>query len=121
MRNSRKRKAQENRTSQASTSTGPTPTPIIYSYNQPMNTFKRMLLVIHLVMPTVYYVIDYGICMIKTRRRKVAEFADTDVAQLKACATCTETQGRDQVRLYVSLPIHAPASTGLYKRKACGP
>jgi hypothetical protein len=30
----RKRKAQENKTPQASTSTNPTPTPIIYSYNQ---------------------------------------------------------------------------------------
>jgi hypothetical protein len=34
MRNYRKRKAQENKTSQESTSTDPTPTPIIYNYNQ---------------------------------------------------------------------------------------
>jgi hypothetical protein len=34
MRNYRKRKAQENKTPQASMSTDPTPAPILYIYNQ---------------------------------------------------------------------------------------
>jgi hypothetical protein len=41
----------------------PTPIPIIYDYNKPMNTFKRILLIIHFVMPATY-AIDYGIRMI---------------------------------------------------------
>jgi hypothetical protein len=43
-------KAQKNKTPQASTSTDPTRIPIIYNYSKPMNTFKRILLLIHLVM-----------------------------------------------------------------------
>jgi hypothetical protein len=57
--NYRKFKAQENKTSQASTSTDPTPTLIIITI-KPINTFKRILMVIHLVMHAAY-VIDYGI------------------------------------------------------------
>jgi glucan phosphorylase len=56
----RKRKAQENKTSQESTSTDPTPTPIYTVIIKRMNTFKRIVLVIHLVMPATY-LIDYGI------------------------------------------------------------
>jgi hypothetical protein len=37
----RKRKAQENKTLQASTSTDPTPTPIIYNYNQANEYFQK--------------------------------------------------------------------------------
>jgi hypothetical protein len=59
MRNYRKRKAQENKTPQASTSTDATPAPITIMI-KPINTFKRILLVIHLVMPATY-IIDYGI------------------------------------------------------------
>jgi hypothetical protein len=37
----RKRKARENKTSQASTLTDPTPTPIIYNYNQANEYFQK--------------------------------------------------------------------------------
>jgi hypothetical protein len=61
MRNYRKSKAQENKTPQASTSTDPTPIPIVYTIViKLMTAFKRILLAIHLAMPTKY-VIDYGI------------------------------------------------------------
>jgi hypothetical protein len=46
----------ENETPQASTSTDPTPTPIII---KPMNNFKRILLVIHLVMPATNVIMVY--------------------------------------------------------------
>jgi hypothetical protein len=58
--NNRKRKAQENKTPQASMSTDPAPTLIMYNYNQANEYFQKNLLVIHLHMP-VMYVIDYGI------------------------------------------------------------
>jgi hypothetical protein len=51
MHNYRKHKAQKNKTPQASTSTDPTPTQLYTVITNPMNTFKRILLVIHLVMP----------------------------------------------------------------------
>jgi hypothetical protein len=41
MRIYRKRKAQENKTPQASTSTDPSPTPVIYNYNQASQYFQK--------------------------------------------------------------------------------
>jgi hypothetical protein len=63
MRKYRKRKAQENKTPQASTSTDLHQLQLCTFVMKPMNTIRRMLLVIHLVMP-VTYVIDYGVWMI---------------------------------------------------------
>jgi hypothetical protein len=48
MRNYRKRKAQENKTTLASTPTNPTPTALYKIIINPTNTFRRILLVIHL-------------------------------------------------------------------------
>jgi hypothetical protein len=60
MHNYRKRKAQENKTPQASTSTPLHQLQLYTIIIKPINTFKRILLVIHLVMPATY-VIDHGI------------------------------------------------------------
>jgi hypothetical protein len=50
-RQSSRKNAQENETSQASMSTDPTPTPITYSYNQANEYFQKNFIGNHLFMP----------------------------------------------------------------------
>jgi hypothetical protein len=120
MRNYRKRKAQENKTPQATTSTDPTPTPIIYNFNHANKNFQNNVLVIHVIMLAIC---DRLWCMndLKQVTEKhivvlALKFPDMYVAQVMACVTCTATLDSDQVHsqsisngfTYPSYPTNLP-------------
>jgi hypothetical protein len=126
MHNYRKRKDQENNTPQASTSTEPTPTPIMYNYNQDNEYFQK-----NFIRNPFRYACD--ICdrlryMNNLKQVKenhisvlVPEFPDMNVAQFKACVTCTAILDRDQVPslsgsngfTYPPYPKHLPPLDGI--------
>jgi hypothetical protein len=68
---------------------------------KPKNTFNRILLVIHLVMSATCDKLWYMNDLKKAKEERMSvlapEFPDMDVAQFKACVTCTATLGGDQV------------------------
>lgn len=83
----RKREAQENKTSQASTSTDPTTTPIIYSYYGVNEYFQNNFIGNPFGYDRLWYMIDLKQVKEKHVSVLAPEFADIDVAQFKACVT----------------------------------
>jgi hypothetical protein len=105
MRNYRKCKAQENKTPHASTSTDPTPSPIIFNCNQANEYFQRNFLGNPFdyacdISDRLWYMNDLKEVKEKHISVLAPEFPDIDVAQFKACVTCTATLDRDQYLVY---------------------
>jgi hypothetical protein len=81
--------------------TDPTSTPIIYNYNEANEYFQKNFI----GNPFGYACDICDLCYrnnLKLAKEKPAsilapEFSDMDVAQFKACVTCTATLDRDQV------------------------
>jgi hypothetical protein len=94
----RKCKAQEYKRPQESTSTDPTPTPIIYNCNQANEYFQK-----HCTGNLFGYACDicdrlcYMNCLKQEKKKHISvlapEFPVMDIAQFKACVTCTATLG----------------------------
>jgi hypothetical protein len=117
----RKRKTQENKTSQAFMLSNPTPTPIIYNCNQANEYFLKNFIgnpfdyACH-ICDRLLYMNDLKLVKEKHISILAPEFPDIDFAQFKACVTCTATLDRDQVPslsssngiAYNLYPMHLP-------------
>jgi hypothetical protein len=117
----RKRKPQENKTSQATTSTDPTTIPIIYNYNQGIEYFQKNVIGNPFgyacdICDKLWYMNDLK--QVKEEHISVLapEFPDIDIAQFKARATCKATLYKVQVPslsssngfAYPLYPMHLP-------------